>query len=448
MPIKLSISGIRGQFDELTPDRMVRFAQAFATYIGGGTVALGRDARPSGGFMAEAVTSGLMAGGSDVYDYGIIPTPVLQWMTRNYEFDGGVSITAGHNSFDWNSLIFLDTEGAYLNHLQGAEFFNLFHSGEFDRRAFNRLGVCHDGNHKSNQKGNHKVKGRVDAYFEALKPPDNGEGRPLKFIIDCSSGFDAQYIEKLSAALGIRGVPIFGSNERFFRKDPEPNVKNAAVLGTIVRETGSDGGFMLNSNADRVLVVDERGNPLSEELTLPLFAQMVLEDEQSDIVTNYSTSRTVDMVAKKFGSRVFRTDVGQPFVVQMTHDLKTVIGGEGSGSVVYTPFSFGFDAFVFIRRMVGYLRKHRCSISSLAEAFKPPDIYKETLFLPPNRIYTLLEKIGNQYPGKKSLKDGFYIEDGSDWLCIRASATVSMIRIVGEGKSIREEITKLKGLVS
>ncbi|MCP5106449.1 MAG: hypothetical protein GY950_23900 [bacterium] len=436
MSIKLSISGIRGKFHELTPNHVVKFAQAFATYIDGGDIIAAADARPSGTFIKEAVIAGLTSCGSNVHDYGIVPTPILHRVIKNSHFKGGVSITAGHNPFDWNSLIFLGPDGAYLNHLQGEEFFNLYHSGNFEKRPFNRLGAC-----IPTQK-------HVKDYFKSLKLKEK-PGKNLKFVIDCSNGFDAEIIEHLSKALKIQGVPIFCRKDGFTQKDPEPTIANARFLGTIVRETRSDGGFLLNSDASRILVVDERGKPLSEELTLPIFAMMVLEmeEEKSDIVTNYSTSKTIDRVARKYGTRVFRTDVGQPYVVQMTKDLKAKIGGEGSGSIVYTPFSSGFDAFVFIQKMVKYLRRYHCTIAGIAESFTPPDIYKETISLPPAKIYNFLERIGDRYKEKKSLKDGYYIEKGDEWLCIRASATVSMIRIVGEGKGICSDIAKLKELV-
>ncbi|NIM83055.1 MAG: hypothetical protein GTN68_33680 [Candidatus Aminicenantes bacterium] len=434
MAIKLSISGIRGKFHELTPNHAVKFARAFATYIGGGDVIIGADGRPSGKFLTQAIIAGLNSCGANVYDYGIIPTPILHWIIRHSDVKGGISITAGHNPFDWNCLIFLDSEGAYLNHLQGEEFFNLYHSGNFENKPFNQLGTFT------------QTQQHVKDYFKALKHKRH-TSKEWKFIIDCSNGFDAGIVLQLSRALDIQGVPIFCRKDGFTQKDPEPTIDNARFLGTIVRETRSDGGFLLNSDASRILVVDERGEPLSEELTLPIFAMMVLEEEPTDIVTNYSTSKIIDQVARKFGTRVFRTDVGQPYVVQMTKDLKANIGGEGSGSIVYTPFSLGFDAFVFIKKMVEYLSKRHRTISSIAEEFIPPDIYKETIFLPPSKIYTFLERIGDYYSDKRSLKDGYYIERGEDWICIRASATVSMIRIVGEGKSIARDIAKVKELV-
>jgi len=436
MSIKLSISGIRGQFHELMPHRVTKFAEAFSTYISGGDIIIGRDQRPSGKYIIEAVIAGLTYSGANVYDYGILPTPILHWVIRNSSFNGGISITAGHNSFDWNSMIFLNNEGSYLSHVEGEEFFNLCHSGDFDKRRFNQLGTYHADRLE-----------HVNRYFKALEL-EVAPRRKLKFVIDCSNGFDSWVVERLSRSLQIHGVPIFCGEKGFLPKDPEPNIGNAGLLGTIVRETGSDGGFLLNSDASRVLVVDERGEPLSEELTLPIFAHIIQEEQQGiDIVTNYSTSKIIDKVAEKAGSKVYRTDVGQPYVVQMMKDIKAVIGGEGSGSIVYAPFSDGFDSFMFIKKIVEYMHTHKCSISDLAASFPIPDVYKETFFLKPSKIYTFLEKIGDLYKDKRKLKDGFFIEDGDQWLCIRASATVSMIRIVGEGKDMIDSLEEVKEMI-
>jgi len=443
MAIKLSISGIRGKFHELTPNRVVNYTQAFATYLGGGDIVMGADLRPSGKFISEAVVAGLNSCGANVIDYGTLPTPILQWLIRKYRFNGGVSITAGHNSFDWNSLIFLNAEGSYLAHLEGEEFFNLYHSGKFDKKGFANQGTYVKGDHPDAGIYYHYL----TDYYESLRTGDQA-GRKLKLVVDCSNGFHSSIIDVLSHALAVKLIPVFCGESAVLQKDPVPNALNAEFLATIVRETGSDGGFLLNSDASRVLVVDERGKPFSEELTLPIFAMMVLEDEPSDIVTNYSTSRVVDEVAKKFRAKVFRTDVGQPYVVQMVKEIKTVIGGEGSGSVVYSPFSYGFDSFVFIKKIVEYLRKHNLEISAIGEELKTPQIYKETIYLKPSKIYAFLEKVGDSYKEKMKLKDGFYIDRGDAWLCIRVSSTVSMIRLIGEGKGIRDEIRHIKEQVA
>jgi phosphomannomutase len=432
MALKFGSSGVRGLYSELSPEIATNLAMAFSTYAGGGHIAVGADPRPSGKYLVDAVISGLTATGAGVHDYGILPTPVLQWITGEHEFDGAVSISGGHTSFEWNSLIFINPQGAYLNAVEVEEFFNLYHSGKYARKAYNRLGDYGAGSQ------------HVDRYFEKLAAGGISAGRRCKFAVDCSNGAASVILGGLSNALNIDFVPLFCEGEPFFQKDPEPNLKNAGFLSTFVKEIRCDGGFLLNSDASRVLVVDETGKALSEELTLPLFARIMLEEKKTNIITTFSSSKAVDAVADRFGVKVFRTDVGPPSVVQKAVEMKAEIGGEGSGSVFFTPFSYGYDSFLFIKVMVDYLRKHDAGISTLAAEFQMPDIYKDTVFLPAEKIYAILERIDKLFPSKVKLKDGFYYEAGGGWLCVRASSTMAMIRIVGEGPGIRSEIERIK----
>jgi phosphomannomutase len=194
-------------------------------------------------------------------------------------------------------------------------------------------------------------------------------------------------------------------------------------------------------------MVDETGGIFSEELTLPIFAKLVLEHEKSNIVTTYSTSRAVDRVAETYGVEVFRTDVGPPSVVQTALEVRASVGGEGSGSVVYTPFSHGYDGLLFIHKIAEFLRANTTTVSSLSREFSEPDIHKTTIPLPASEIYASLEKIEKLYPNKTKLKDGIYVQQGDEWLCVRTSSTLPMIRIVGEGSFVPEEIERIKETV-
>lgn len=435
MTVKLGSTGVRGRFYELTPELVVRLTEAFSTYIGAGEVAVARDTRPSGKFLIESVISGLMSSGANVHAFGICPTPILQWIIKQQPFNGGIVVTAAHNAYKWNSLIFLNADGAYLSPVEVEEFFSLYHSGKFTKMPFNRLGTFQ--NHPDG----------IDQYFTALsrgRPPKHSR---FKFAIDCSNGAMGQVMIPFANTLAIDVVPLFCSNRSFFKKDPEPNISNSEVLATVVKETGCDGGFLLNSDATRILVVDEKGQPCSEELTLPLFASILLQEEASNIVTTYSTSKMVDLVAAKHGVKVHRTDVGPPSVVQTAVDLKAKIGGEGSGSILYTPFSFGYDSLYFIKKLVEYLDKEDIHLSTLTHQFKPPEIHKLTFQLPAQSIYAVLADIEKAYPSKIKLKDGLYIEDESGWMCIRASSTMSMIRIVAEGRGIQRQLKKIQRMI-
>jgi len=435
MPIKLNISGIRGKYREFAPHWIIRLVNAYVTRLEPGTYIVARDRRPSGGFIRHAALTGFLSSGANIIDAGLLPTPILHWLIPYLGLSGGLSITAGHNAFDWNAMIFLNSEGAYLNHYEGEEFFSLFHSGTPRYSPFDRQGVLH------------QEPPDLSPYFSALsiKAHDISDA---KFVIDFVNGFDASLPDQLRQALQVHIIPLFSTpQESSIDRDPEPTMANAAFLSTVVRETNSQGGFLLNSDASRVLLVDEQGTPYSEELTFPLFARIMLEKIPSDLVTNYSTSKLIDQVARHFSVAVHRTDIGQSEVVHRAEELGCALAGEGSGSTFFSGFSKGFDAFFTIKTIIEHLINNKMTLSQMLQDFPLQPIYKESFFLEPGKIYEKLDHIGQLFPSSLRLKDGYYLEDGDSWICIRASATVSMLRVFAEGKRMVPILDKIKTII-
>ena len=135
-PLKIGIGGVRGVVGEtFTPELAVAFAQAFGTYLGPGTILVGRDTRASGPMVAAAVRAGLLAAGCAVTDVGVCPTPSLQLAVPWLEAQGGISITAGHNDAEWNALKFVRPDGLYLNALQAEELLDVYHQGELEKAS-------------------------------------------------------------------------------------------------------------------------------------------------------------------------------------------------------------------------------------------------------------------------------------------------------------------------
>jgi phosphomannomutase len=437
MAIRVGTTGARGRYQELTPDIALKLSRAFATYLGKGNIALARDTRPSGLFLSEAARSGLMSTGARVFDYSFLPTPVLQWIIRYHQFKGGISISAAHNTFDWNCLIFLGPDGSYLNLIEVEEFLNLYHSGKFSSANYDKIGVCS------------KTTRYIDEYFKSLRKHFKVERTPrlFKFFIDNSYGVSDRVMTQFAKNVNSKITSLFTKNARNYYKNPEPNLHNAQILATVVGETDCDGGFLFNTDGTRVLIVDEFGKAYSEELTLPVFARIILESNKTNIVTTYSTSRLLQKIARQFQVKVFQTDVGPPAVIKKAKDLKAEIAGEGSGSIAYTPFSYGYDNFFFITKLIEFLNNQKISLSELLADFSNPLIYKETYFPPSTRIYNVLNQFARHFKKKTKLKDGFYFEEGKDWVCIRVSSTKSMIRIMGEGDSLKQRVELLKDMI-
>ncbi len=130
--LKIGISGVRGIVGEsLTPQLCSHFAQAFGTYLGGGTVIVGRDSRKSGDMVRGAVVSGLLSTGCGPVDIGICPTPTIMIYTKDTRAAGAIEITASHNPGEWNGLKFINSDGLFLNTIQVKEFLDIYHQGDF-----------------------------------------------------------------------------------------------------------------------------------------------------------------------------------------------------------------------------------------------------------------------------------------------------------------------------
>src|SRR5215212_8853722 len=114
--LKISISGVRGVVGQsLTPKLLTRFAQAFGTHTGSGTIVIGRDPRTSGEMVKHAVVAGLLSTGSRVVDIGVCPVPTVQLQVRHRRAQGGIAITASHNPAEWNALKFISSTGLFLD---------------------------------------------------------------------------------------------------------------------------------------------------------------------------------------------------------------------------------------------------------------------------------------------------------------------------------------------
>src|SRR5436190_18391748 len=132
--LKISISGVRGVVgDSLTPVLLTRFAQAFGTYVGSGTIVIGRDPRTSGEMVRQAVIAGLLSSGCRVIDLGVCPVPTVQLLVRQTHASGGIAITASHNPAEWNALKFISSDGLFLSAGEARELLDIYHQGEYTK---------------------------------------------------------------------------------------------------------------------------------------------------------------------------------------------------------------------------------------------------------------------------------------------------------------------------
>ena len=302
--LKISISGVRGVVGEsLTPALLVRFAQAFGTYTGPGTIVIGRDTRTSGEMVRQAVVAGLLSSGCRVVDLDICPVPTVQLLVRERRARGGIAITASHNPAEWNALKFINSAGLFLADAQARQLLDIYHQGEYRKVSGTEMGAV--------ELSAGAIDLHVKAILDALGPLPPGP-RKLRVAVDSCNGAGSIIAPRLLEALGVEVVALNVTPDGLFPRGAEPVEENLGALCASVREHGCDVGFAQDMDADRLAVVSERGEAIGEEYTLVLATRYVLGRERGPVVANLSTTSALDAVAAQFGCTVFRSKIGGP----------------------------------------------------------------------------------------------------------------------------------------
>lgn len=436
-----STSGIRGVVGNgLDPITIATYGAAFGTFLKKGLVVVGSDSRPSGEMVRRAVTSGLMSVGIDVLDIGIVPTPTVEIAVTAVKAAGGICVTASHNPAQWNALKFFNRTGEFITPAEYKVLNRTYESGKFAYKPVEKLGTLTYDDRWIDQ----HIKKTL-----ALKTIGRAAIKKARFkvVVDAINGAGSDALPELLEELGCSVVRLNCDGDGRFIHDPEPKPDNLKQLCTLVRRHKADIGMACDPDADRLALVDETGTPVSEELTLTIAVAEVLRQKKGPTVINLSTSKATEDAAKSLGSRVFYSKVGEANVVEMMHQKKAVIGGEGNGGVIYPAFHAGRDSLVAAALVLSSLAHRKLSLSALVETFPRYYTIKAKAPLPGDFEARLkrLEKEAADLVGKTRIdrRDGLRFDFKTGWFQLRKSNTEPIYRLIVETSD-----KKLTGVLS
>ena len=412
--MKISISGVRGIYgQDLNLHEVNRFACQFAGFIKSGKCVIARDTRPSGAIIVQIVTASLMAVGIDVYNLGIAPTPAAFREARKY--GAGVIVTASHNPLEWNGLKFIvEGRGLFEHELEEMLKMTSEHRGKFGNE-FNIYSTY------------------LDAVAEMTM---SNNAAAVKVGIDAAGGAACGYAEDLFKKLGYKYYSINGI-AGISSRGPDPTADDLADLRALVTANKLDHGFGLDLDADRLVVVNSKGEKLNPDSTLLLCVARALEIGLKKFVTSIDTSVAVEKyIQKSNGKVVAYSKVGEANVVSKMLDVNAEAGGEGSSAgfimpkinmcrdgllaaaTISTLDKKTVDECLEFASQFTQIRSKIVANSSLHQAVikKLPDIFK-------SESYSILTEDG--------LKA---IIDEDSWVLIRPSNTEHAMRISVESR--------------
>ena len=441
-----SISGVRGITDtHFTPSVIVNYARALHHYLPKGVIVCGRDSRPSGEELQEAMAGELVRLGRTIVDCGIVPTPTVQFMVNDSEAIGGYVITASHNPIDWNGLKFLRSDSTFFN---SDDCKNIF---ELTDQNIDSILADEDGlvwNEK-----NSIQKHIISCASISCIDLNRIQNRKFKIVIDAVNGAGSIAIPKLLETLGCDVIKLNCEPDGNFTRGTEPLPEHLTELGQIVTEKKADAGFAVDPDADRLAIINEKGEPIGEEYTLVIAADGYLKEtkRRENFVVNLSTSLAIDKLADKNKCMVTRSAVGEINVVNKMNEVNSELGGEGNGGVILRECHLGRDSLVAATMVLNRMSLSDTPLSQIHDSLPRFKIVKDKINVDGVDVDKVIKDVSSLFSDAVVDRiDGIKFIWDDRWVHLRKSNTEPIIRIYAEApyhKEALELVDKIKTII-
>lgn len=431
-------TGVRKVYgEEFDPEMALNLGKALGTFLKQGTVLLARDARTTGLMIADAVTAGLMSTGVNVVRAGIIPTPTLAFMTREYKYQAGVMVTASHNPPEYTGLKFWCADSMGFTPKAEAELEAIYESKKFKNAAWDELGT------------ERTVETAVENHIRALLKSCEMElirSKAFRVIVDPGNGAGSLLTPYLMQRLGCKVVSINAQLDGYFPgRKSEPEEESLGDLIKMIKGTGADLGIAHDGDADRVVFVTEAGEVIRGDRTIALLAQAEMQNKKRPVVvTTVESSIGLDQTIEGAGGKIIRTPVGDIQVAMKAKEKKAVFGGEACGVFIFPKFHLAPEPFLAACRLLEMMAREGKSFGALAKNIPRYPLKKTKIRCPNSKKGSVMEKLQDSLPkGLEDVKevislDGIGVILREGWVLVRPSGTEPVIRITCEGPT--EEI--------
>jgi len=414
------IRGIVGR--DLTPDAAGAIGGAYAAYLrehrkrGGerlGTVAVGRDNRPSGPALRDALVDGLTRAGADVVDIGVVPTPLNYWSLHHLDVVGGIQITGSHNPPEYNGFKL----SVGKNSLHGEEIQRLY---EIIRADTFPTG-----------KGTVRSEAVIDRYIDDIVRRVGKLSRRIRGVYDCGNGAGALVAPALLEKLGLTGRGLFCESDGTFpNHHPDPTVpENLEDLIAAVKKDGAEIGIAFDGDADRIGVVDDRGEIIWGDRILIIYARDVLARTGAGqpIIFDVKSSQALSDAIERAGGKPIMWKTGHSLIKDKMKETHAPVAGEMSGHMFFSEGFYGHDDALYgaarlLRIVADSGKTVRQLLADVPNFVSTPEIRVE---VPEERKFGIVDKAVEHFRSQHDVidVDGARVLFGDGWGLIRASNT-------------------------
>ncbi|MGI6575613.1 MAG: phosphoglucosamine mutase [bacterium] len=420
--------GVRGVANrELTPELAYRLGRTGAYVLTNGKrkarIVVGRDTRISGQMLEKALIAGMLSVGADVYQVGIIPTPGIAYLTCNLQVDAGVVISASHNPVEDNGIKFFSADGYKLPDEVEEQIETLLaQTDSLPRPIGSEVGQLHP------------VADAVARYVDYLAGLTPVRFNGLRLVLDCANGAAYQVAPELWRRLGADVIPLFNEPNGFNINVECGSTCLASLQKAVVRHKAHL-GLAFDGDADRVLAVDETGQPVDGDQIMCISALHLAATgklAQHTMVTTIMSNLGLELALDKKGIKVVRTQVGDRYVLAKMQQLGAVLGGEQSGHIIFLEHNTTGDGLVTGLKLVTILQESGKSLSELVAVM--PQLPQVQRSVRVNRK----DAFATNAQVQKAIKEAEASFTGVGRVVVRPSGTEPKVRVMVEGENEAE----------
>ena len=397
-------------------------------------ILVGKDTRRSGYMIENAIVSGLTAVGYNVVQIGPMPTPAIAFLTENMRCDAGIMITASHNPFYDNGIKFFNSDGDKLSRVDERAIERIFNN--FEKIESNFAIKKSIGRSK-------RIDDVIGRYIVLIKNsfPRELTLAGMKIVVDCANGASYHVAPTIFEELGADVIPLC-INPNGFNINSSCGAMHPDYLAEKVVEKGADIGIALDGDADRIVVVDEKGEIIDGDKLIGALAVYLHREGKlidNKIVATIMSNQALEEYLNSHGLKLERSDVGDKHVLSLMKDIGSNFGGEQSGHIIFSDYAKTGDGLLTSLQVLAYILYSNQKVSDAFNLFELYPQLQENIEIAEKRDINQIEGV------KELFKE---IEDLGIRHLVRYSGTENLMRILLEGRDIEALDSMMKKTVN
>ena len=420
--------GIRGLANkELTPELVLRVGKAASRFLTKegqkGKVLIGKDSRPSGDFLEASLAAGILSSGNDVYSAGILSTPAIAMLTKLLDMDGGIVISASHNPLEDNGIKIFKSGGEKLSDNQEKLLEDYILSNEDE---------C-SGNPEGLDVGRFfNIDDPLKIYIDHITREFSFDLNKLKIAVDCANGATSIAVPKVLSRFGA-DVISFNTDIKSGLINKNCGSTHPEVLKHIMKESKAEIGFSYDGDGDRVIACDKSGRIFDGDVMIAFCAINMKNKgilQNNSVVTTIMANYGFEKAMQERGIKVYKTRVGDRYVLEKMVETGSILGGEQSGHIIFNHFNHIGDGLVSTLIFLEYLCETKTEIGVIYDIIEHyPQLLKNLKVKNKEQIMQSTEL--QQKISQSELK-----LSGQGKIIVRYSGTEPVVRVMVEARTL------------